>query len=65
MARHRGVSYCKYCTLSRTDEIVEIGRYTLALGSISYRPGLYPIDRDAIIPDYCNTRTGMYLPLTV
>ena len=29
MARHRGVSYCKYCTLSRTDEIVEIGRYSL------------------------------------
>ena len=46
--------------LSRRPRIL-----SLALGSISYRPGLYPIDRDAIIPDYCNTRTDVYLPLTV
>ena len=46
--------------LSRRSRIL-----SLALGSISYRPGMYPIDRDAIIPDYCNTRTDVYLPLTV
>ena len=46
--------------LSRRSRIL-----SSALGSISYRPGLYPIDRDTIIPDYCNTRTDVYLPLTV